>query len=638
MSRSLIITITLSFLSLKSFSTVQLPKIFSNNMVLQRDVPVRIWGWSDKGESITIEFNGQSVKAKTDKNGYWVAELKPMSHGGPFELTVNGKSNSIQLKNILIGDVWLGSGQSNMEWIIKNTNDAENEIAKANYPKIRFFTVTKGMSFKPEKDLPGGEWLECNSQNIGDFSAVAYFFGRKLHEELEIPIGLINSSWGGTNIQTWISWDVMSQQEAYKNIDIKKLEETGKDLTAKQQQYDLALQHEKGLAENWFSNPGNGWKRITMPKAWEATEIGNADGYVWFKKDFEVDATLAGKPLTINIGPVDDQDQTYLNGSLIGTTNGWDTNRSYNVAANIMKAGKNTITVRVFDSGGGGGMHGQPEQLYYQVGDKKISLAGEWEYKSSVLNTDFGIINTGPNAFPSLLYNAMIAPIIQFPIKGVIWYQGESNTFEAYSYRELFPQLINNWRNKWTSDFTFLWAQLANFMAPDSIPNNSEWAELREAQSMTLSLPKTGEAVIIDIGEEHDIHPRNKQDVGYRLALAGLKVAYDKDIVYSGPVYQSMTTEGNKIKLTFKNTGSGLHVKDKYGYVKGFAIAGDDKKFVWAKAVIEGDHIIVYNDSIKNPTAVRYAWGDNPEDANLYNKEGLPASPFRTDKWPGITE
>jgi sialate O-acetylesterase len=283
-------------------------------------------------------------------------------------------------------------------------------------------------------------------------------------------------------------------------------------------------------------------------------------------------------------------------------------------------------------------MSGSADQIYVDAGGQRVSLAGEWMYRSSVNTGEFGMVNVGPNAFPSQLYNTMIAPFISYGIKGVIWYQGESNTWQAYTYRTLFADLIKNWRTKWGYELPFYWVQLANFQAAVETPGESDWAELREAQSLTLALPQTGQAVIIDIGEANDIHPRNKQDVGLRLALAALKTTYGKDIVYSGPVYQNMKVDGNKIVLYFSNVGTGLMTKDKYGYVKGFAIAGADKKFVWAKAYLEGNTVVVYHESISNPVAVRYAWANNPDDASLYNKENLPASPFRTDTWPGVTE
>jgi sialate O-acetylesterase len=641
MNRILLVCFLFALVNITSVkANVTLPKIFSDNMVLQRDKPLAIWGWADPNEAITVSFNGQKIKSKADGGGRWSLSLKPMTSGGPYVMELKGNSGAIQLKNILIGDVWICSGQSNMEWIIKNTNDAANEIAQSNYPKIRLFTVEKAMSFELEKDLKGGTWLECNPQTVGDFSAVAYFFGRKIVKEIDVPIGLINTSWGGTNIQTWMSWDVMSKKDEYKNISLTKLKQSTETLRVKRDKFDEALKTDKGMQEKWFASSSmEGWKKINQPQSFESSEIGNADGVVWFQKEFELSSDQAGKAAILNLGPIDDQDETYLNGQKVGSMHVWNENRNYNIAAGLAHPGENVIIIKVTDTGGGGGLQGKPEQLYYETEGNKISLAGEWNYKPSALTTDFGIKDTGPNSFPSQLYNAMVAPIVHYAIKGALWYQGESNTWEAYRYRTLFPEMITDWRNKWGYDFPFFWVQLANFMAPDKTPAQSDWAELREAQTMTMSLPNTGEAVIIDIGEANDIHPRNKQDVGYRLALTALKTAYAKDLVYTGPSYKSMKKDGNKIVIEFANTGNGLLVKDKYGYVKGFAIAGDDQKFVWAKAFVDDDDkIIVYSDEIKNPVAVRYAWANNPDDVNLYNKEGLPATPFRTDTWRGVTQ
>jgi sialate O-acetylesterase len=618
-------------------ASITLPKIFTSNMVLQRDKPLIIWGWAEKNEPITISFHGQKVKSVTDAKGNWSVVLKAAPVGGPFNMTIEGK-NKITLSNILLGDVYICSGQSNMEWILRNANNATAEISESSYPKIRLFTVPKATSYAPASDLPGGEWLECNPTTSGDFSAVAYFFARKLNKDLNIPIGLIHSSWGGTNVQAWLSWDVMGKKDGYKSTDFTKLQTDQENIKAKTEQFNQALKNEKGEAEKWFE-PGKatGWKHIEMPKIWEQTEIGNADGIVWFQKEFNLPAGMEGKSITLHLGPIDDKDQTWVNGQSVGSTDKYNDERIYKVDASVLKPGKNTIIIKVTDTGGGGGLYGKPEDLFMEAGDQKISLSGDWTYKASAINTDFGIQNNGPNDFPSQLYNAMIAPIIRYALKGGIWYQGEANAGEAYKYRELFPAMINDWRAKWKSDFPFFWVQLANFMAANAQPVESDWAELREAQSMTLKLPKTGQAVIIDIGNPDDIHPRNKQDVGYRLALAAEKVAYGKNIVYSGPVYRSMKIEGNKIILTFSDIGSGLVTKDKSATVKSIAIAGADKKFVWANATIKGNTVIVSSSDVAKPVAVRYAWANNPIDANLYNKEGLPASPFRTDSWPGIT-
>jgi sialate O-acetylesterase len=631
----------------KSKASITLPKIFTSNMVLQRDKDIKIWGRAGKGEKVSVSFNGQTVKSTTDGQGNWIVSLKAMKYGGPYEMTIAGKKEAIHLKNILIGDVWICSGQSNMEWTINNANNAKKEIAESNYPQIRLFTVQKAMSFRPEIDVESDGWQECNPQSIGDFSAVAYFFGRKLNKDLNIPIGLINTSWGGTYVQAWISWDSMSKKPEFRNVNFKDLEKLMAERKIKQQQYQQALQNDRGMTEKWYDPSANvtGWKKIQLPKVWEATEIGNADGVVWFKKEFDLTENLAGNSpagqsgkIVLSLGPIDDIDETWVNGKLVGTTNVWNRDRIYTIDAAVLKKGKNVIIIKVNDTGGGGGLYGKQEQLYIEAEGNKISLAGEWFYKTSVVTTDYGIIDAGPNSFPSQLYNAMIAPLIQYAIKGGIWYQGEANAWEAYNYRSLFPEMINDWRSRWGYEFPFFWVQLANYMNPVSTPSPSDWAELREAQNMALSLPQTGQAITIDIGETEDIHPRNKQDVGYRLALAAEKIAYKKEVVYSGPVFQSMKKEGDKIILTFTNIGSGLVAKDKYGYLKSFAIAGSDQKFLWAKALIEGNKVIVFNEDIPDPVAVRYAWADNPDDANLYNKEGLPASPFRTDNWKGKTE
>jgi sialate O-acetylesterase len=636
--KKLLILVAICAISWQSNGKVSLPKIFSDHMVVQRDQKVKIWGWADKSESISVTVAGVTLNTKADKAGNWQILFDPLKPGGPYEIVVSGKDLKIILKDVLCGDVWVGSGQSNMEWTLKDTRDAEVEISNSYYPTIRLFTVPKAMSFAVVRDLAGGQWLECTPKNAADFSAVAYYFGRKLNEDLDIPIGLINTSWGGTNIQAWLSWDVMSKKEAYKSADIAALQEKAAGHAEKQKKYEEALKVEKGNTQRWYEETtSENWKKIQVPKVWEATEIGNADGYVWFRKDFELTADVVGKSAMISLGPIDDVDETYLNGVLIGKTNEWNKNRWYQVKEKLLK-NKNTLIIRVLDTGGGGGIYGKPEDLFLEVDQNKIPLAGEWIYRPSVLTTDFGLTQTGPNAFPSQLYNAMVAPITPYPIKGVIWYQGESNAWEAYRYRKLFPEMITDWRAKWGQQLPFFWVQLANFMAVDTVPSNSEWAELREAQTKTLSLPATGQALAIDIGEANDIHPRNKRDVGYRLALAALKVAYKKDIVHSGPVFESVTRSGNKMILTFGNAGSGLVAKDKYGYLKGFTIAGQDKKFVWAQGYLENGKIVVFNESVQDPVAVRYAWGNNPEDANLYNKEGLPATPFRTDEWPGISQ
>ncbi|EGK02495.1 sialate O-acetylesterase [Dysgonomonas gadei] len=622
---------------------VKLPRIFSDNMVLQRDKPIKIWGWADKNETVEVSFLDQQKKVKADKNGNWTILLTPVSHGGPYTMQVKGKNNSITFQNILIGEVWLCSGQSNMEWQVKSSMNAKSEISNADFPQIRSFNVVKDLDMKPKSDLKGS-WEVCSPATVGDFSAVAYFFARKLYQELNVPIGIINSSWGGTDIETWTSPESFSKlgdifKERYKALNITDFDKFAKESEEGKKAFTQAMLNDPGVAESWFNPTLNTstWKKMQVPKLWDG-ELGSVDGILWFRYALTLPESVEGKSGTIRLGPIDDNDVTWINGIKVGETNGYNINRSYAVPANVLKAGQNIITVKIVDNAGGGGLYGKPEDLTLDAGGKSYPLAGEWLYKVAVSNKAFNYVEFSPNMYSSLLYNAMINPIIQYPIKGAIWYQGENNAGQAYNYRTLFPNMITDWRTKWGYEFPFYWVQLANFMAKDDVPQDSDWAELREAQSMTLSLPKTGEAVITDIGEANDIHPRNKQDVGLRLALNALNKDYGKtDIIYSGPTFKSMEVDGDKAIISFNNIGKGLKSTSKYGYIEGFAIAGADNKFVWAKAYIEGDKVIVYSDNISKPVSVRYSWSNNP-DVNLFNSEGLPAAPFRTDCLKGITQ
>jgi sialate O-acetylesterase len=609
-------------------------------MIIQRDIPAKLWGWAEKGETVTLTFNGQTVKVKTGKDGIWNAQLKAMPYGGPYEMTVRGKTNTITLKNILIGDVWVCSGQSNMEWILYNANRGQEEIKNADYPNIRLLTINKAVSNVPLQNADSEGWEICSPKTADDFSAVGYFFGRELYKNLNIPIGLINTSWGGTVVETWTSIPSMQPFTEYK----KKLDELQSpsfvQKLGKREKADInqLLKTEPGILEKWYlpETDFSPWKTTAVPGDWSRINI-NGDGVVWYRKEFTLSEEQAQGAITNAIGGIYDWDETYLNGRLIGRTHEYSADRQYTVCPEGLKSGKNLLVVKVVNTGGSAGFYHQADKIYCQTNGSRISLAGEWQYRPSTIITADETV--GPNDYPALLYNAMIAPLIPFPIKGAIWYQGESNADEAYKYRSLFPAMITDWRKAWNQpDFPFYFVQLANFMDPPAQPGNSAWAELREAQHLTLKLPHTGEAVIIDIGDAKDIHPRNKQDVGYRLALNALAKTYNKDVEYSGPEYRSLQIKGNQVILSFDHSEKGLIAKGRYGYLHGFSIAGADRKFVWAQARIEGNTVIVGSEEVKNPVAVRYAWATNPEDANLYNAEGLPASPFRTDDWKLTTQ
>jgi len=490
-----------------TFADVKLPAVIGDNMVLQRHQRVPIWGTADPGERVTVTFAGQQVSAAADRDGHWLVRLNSLAAGGPREMTVAGK-NTVELQNILVGEVWACSGQSNMQWSVRASNNAEEEVAAADYPEMRLFTVPRVPSSKPTTDIEA-QWVVCTPETVPNFTAVGYFFGREVHKTLNVPVGLINTSWGGTPAESWTTRPTLETDPEFRPI-------VDRWIQAEQSYPEQKEKHEEALAK---------WK--------EEADKAKAEG--------KQPPRQPGPPL---------------------------------------------FEVKQYE--------------------------------------------------PGSLYNGMIFPLIPYAIKGAIWYQGESNAGRAYQYRELFPAMIRDWRREWGQGaFPFLFVQLANFMAREAEPADSAWAELREAQCMTLDLVNAGQAVIIDIGEEKDIHPKNKQDVGRRLALNALAMAYGQEIVYSGPVYRSMAVESSKIRLAFDHVGGGLVAQG--GKLQGFAIAGEDRKFVWAEATIDGDTVVVHSDQVPRPVAVRYAWANNPQ-CNLYNQEELPASPFRTDAWPGVTE
>lgn len=631
---------------------VRMPRIFSNHMVMQQKQPLPVWGWAAPRERITVSWDGEITKIRADKTGKWRLELPPQEADGiGHTLAVAGKNNSLTFDDILIGEVWICSGQSNMEWSLSNTNNAANEIKAANFPQIRLFNVDHNLQIAPVSDLPQADaWEICSPRTVAEFSSVGYFFGRHLNGQLNVPIGLISTNWGGTIVETWTSREAITAVDGFEKSCDKLTADYAAKLAAERKALYESLLAEIGETEGGLvdGNPlwamddidASLWKPMELPNLWESQGLGGLDGVVWFRKTVTIPGSLVGRPAILHLGMIDDSDKTWVNGQLVGETkNKYNALRVYELPKGTLKGGENTIAFRVEDYGGGGGLWGDAKELYLQVGSTRIDLAGSWTYRVSPQGMKLSQAALGPNDAPTLLFNGMINPLIPYAIQGAIWYQGESNAGQAYAYRTLFPTMIKDWRQRWGRDFPFLWVQLANFKAAKPQPGESDWAELREAQSMTLSLPNTGQAVIIDIGEADDIHPRNKQDVGYRLGVAAEKVAYGRNLTYSGPTYKEMRKEGNRIILTFDHIGKGLGVKDKYGYVKGFAIAGADKKWAWAKAELISDReIAVSSPLVKEPVAVRYGWADNPDDANLYNAAGLPASPFRTDSWKGITE
>jgi sialate O-acetylesterase len=639
-------------------ATVRLPALVGSHMVLQRDRPLPVWGWAAPGEAVSVVFRGKTYAASLpDATGRWQATLPPTPAGGPYELTVRGQ-NTLVLQDVLVGDVWLASGQSNMQMKVKDNpggyqpvQNADQEIAAANWPRIRQFTVDQTPAYRPQPEVAGTGWQVCSPATVAQFSAVAYFFGRDLYRQYQVPIGLLVSSWGGTPAEAWASAEGLRALPEFQP-QVAGFAQHTTSLADDQRAYETQQRallkdvrhHDKGYlptGQTWAAPnfDARAWPRMPLPSPWE-TQPGLAtyDGIVWFRKEIDLPAALAGQPLTLVLGKIDDADSTWFNGAKVGATTGYGLLRTYQVPAALVRAGRNVIAVRVVDTGGGGGIMGEAADLHLTGAGRTLPLAGAWQYQVGLdpREQPASPVPGGASQAPTALYNGMIAPLQPFAIKGAIWYQGESNADRADQYRTLFPVLITDWRQRWGYDFPFLFVQLASFQPALSRPAPSAWAELREAQAQALALPHTGMATAIDIGEADDIHPHNKQEVGRRLALVARRVAYDdKKLVASGPAYASMKASGASIRLKFSEVGGGLAVKGGAS-LQGFAVAGADQQFYWATARLVGNEVVVQSDQVQTPVAVRYDWASNPN-GNLTNKEELPALPFRTDTWPGST-
>ncbi|MCF1422867.1 sialate O-acetylesterase [Mangrovimonas futianensis] len=634
-----ILTLLIGLISLNALADVELPLMFSNGMVMQRDQAIPVWGWAKPGENIEVHFKAQNIKTQADEHGKWRVTLNPEKHGGPFTLTVKG-NNTIKIENVLVGEVWIASGQSNMEWAMSNIQNADVEQKDSNYPEIRQFLVPSEMSTVPKDRLTEGQWKESNPENIGEFTAVGFMFAKKLYQELGVPIGIINTTWGGTCVETWTSKDALEEVPEFAHF-MSNLPNLDIDSMLKIQKQKLIgtvemLQGQKLLNDNPSEviksvYDDSSWPEMNLPELWENRMLPNLDGEVWFRKTFNIDSDLAGKEALLHLSKIDDDDITYLNGIEVGTTSGYDVSRVYKIPTGILKSGENTITVKVTDYIGGGGIYGSPSDLKLTVEGSDISLAGLWKFNVAEVVTQFS-----PNSFPSLLYNAMVNPLIPYAVKGVIWYQGEANVHRAVEYKKSFPLMIENWRNKWGEGaFPFYFVQLSSFNEFNGNSNvGSKWAELREAQAYTVENVKNTEmCVTVDIGNPKDIHPRNKQDVGLRLAAIALNKDYEKKVTYQGPTFKSHTIKGNQVVLSFEHVKDGFKVKDEQGIPKGFEVAGADKKFVTAQVEIKNGKLLISNDSISNPVAVRYGWADDASACNVYNKAGFPMEPFRTDDW-----
>lgn len=623
---------------------VRLANIFTDHAVLQRGQPIQVWGWANPGEAVKVSLHSQSASTVADAKGNWQVALKAESAGGPFQMTVQG-SNRISLQDILVGEVWLASGQSNMEWSVADAKDGAREVAQSAQPQIRHFKVPKSVAMQPVADMGASGWKVADPANTGEFSAVAYFFARKLQGQLHVPVGIINSSWGGTNVETWISPGKLS---AYPEYDMASMP---KDVGAYRARYEARM---RGIAAKWQGSlPVDGstastwkesdlddkaWPTLQVPKVWEEQGMEDFDGVVWFRKTIDLTPEQAGAAATLHLGTIDDADETWVNGQKVGASPDWDMMRHYPVPVGVLKAGRNVIAVRVDDQGGDGGFYGDAANVYLQTSAGNVPLAGAWKARVEGFPAKKG---PAPNDLPTVLFNSMIQPITSYAVRGAIWYQGESNVPRAQQYTQSFARLIEDWRGQWKNpQMPFYFVQLASFLPLEkNTLAGSTWAELRDAQRQTLRLPHTGMAVTIDVGDANDIHPRNKQAVGARLALLALKNDYGKrSLVTNGPVFKSARVKGSTLVVSFADVAKGLVVGTKDAPLQGFAIADQSQKFVPAQARIQGNTVVVSSPQVSHPVAVRYGWVDNPEQSNLFNSERLPASPFRSDNWPWLTQ
>jgi sialate O-acetylesterase len=662
MTRILLITILLSPTSLTCAELV-LPAVFTDHAVLQRGRSIPVWGKADPAATVTVVFDGTSVSTTAASDGSWRTDLPAHPAGGPYELTVSTSAGiSHSIVDLLVGEVWVCSGQSNMEMATKNAHNAEHEIAAAQHPRIRLLQIPHVAKVEPQSDVQAA-WQVCSPETVSSFSAVGYFFGRELLTKLDVPVGLINSSWGGSRAEAWTALPWLETNSELNPITQRWTEDVK---SGSKESYEKKLSEwnaraefeDPGMAEiaaDWMT-PGlataSDWRPGELPAMWEdglkRTERFN--GGVWVRRTVEIPATWTGRDVALNLGPIDDFDTTWYDGVKVGhtgkdTANWWTTPRHYTVPARLIKPGPAVIAVRVWDRYLGGGFGGSAAQMHlHPVDDEAValSLAGTWLKRVEVSRpepSDQPPVNPMAQQYaPAYLWNGMIRPLIPYAVRGVIWYQGGANADRAEQYRVLLPAMVDSWRSSWgQGDLPFYIVSQANFLARSDCPRDSDWAELREAQELTArTLRNSGLAMTIDIGDAKNIHPRNKQEVGRRLALQALRKTYGQNIVADGPTLREVQIDGATVRVRFADLGGGLATSDKQA-PRGFALAGVDRSFHWAtSAVIEGDTVVLKADGLNHPVAVRYGWDINP-DVNLTNAEGLPAATFRSDGWPMVT-
>lgn len=633
----LIFILLLLVWSTSSDAQIQLPKLISDNLVLQRNAELSLKGWSSGNEKVKLYFKEEIFETTANSAGEWEINLPPQKHGGPYSMRFEA-SNTVEIKNILFGDVYLCSGQSNMELTMGRLADHyPEEMATANNSNIRQFIVPDNFEFEnAHDDFESGSWEEVNKKTISNFSGVAYFFAKAIYKEKGIPIGLINSALGGSPVSAWMDSETLKEFPDLYEEHLKWRNQalinfiSSSEKKASDEWYTELNKKDKGLEQEWYKNSTDksSWNTMKIPGFISDEDIKSEAGVVWFSKEFNLEKLPNSKTSKLNLGRLVDADQAYINGVKVGEVTYQYPPRKYEFDSKILRKNKNEIVVRLINNGGESGF--VKDKDYDLIVEKDtVDLSGTWKYRSGAR-----MPNTPGTTFirwkPGGLYNAMIAPLIDFEIKAVLWYQGESDTGNPKQYGKTFPKLINSWRRHWNQpDLPFIFVQLTNFMEETTGPQESQWAELREVQRLVNNeVTNTGMAVTIDIGEWNDIHPLNKKDVGERLALEARRVVYDENLTSFGPSPKTAKALKNSVVIEFENVNSGWKFNNGNSPA-GFSVSEDGKVFLDATAeIFDNNSIKVYNQHLKNPKFVRYAWANNPKDANLYNEENLPAVPF----------
>ena len=635
------IPLLLALLAATAQAEVRLSEVFGEHMVLQRDRPMNVWGHATPGQTLTVELAGRKASTRVGADGRWRVQLAALPAGGPHHLRVSG-DQTIELSDVLIGDVWLLGGQSNMEFTLAATDTGPEEVAAPQNPQLRHLRVPLRASVLPEAEIAPAPWVVAQRGQVGDFSAIGYHFAREMQSVQGVPIGLIDTAWGGSMLETWVRRDVALQDPDLAPA-VRALPADNVTLSAalRQRVYGRVVAWQPGLpvegvdASGWSAakDIDARWPTLQAPGLWEGQGLADLDGVVWLRKRVKLSAAQARGAAALHLAKVDDCDEVWVNGQRVGGQCGYSKLRDYALPAGLLRPGTNWIAVRVTDTGGGGGIYGDAAALRLDTAAGPVSLAGAWRARVEQMKVS---AQPSANDAPTLAHNGLIAPLQGLAVRGVLWYQGETNAGRAAAYADGFKHMIQDWRGQFGDpDMPFLFVQLAAYMPlADNRPGAGSWAELRASQAAALALPHTGMATAIDVGDADDIHPRDKRTLGHRLAALALHELGLRAAPAGGPHLLGHESSGSEFMLRLDATAGGLRTARAGETPRGFYLAGADRRWVPAQARLDGDRVVLSSPAVPAPLAARYAWVDNPSEANVVGGDGLPLPPLRTDDGP----